>query len=382
MIHMTTFSSQDHPRGHASNPGRFSEKLGSAPEASLGARGLSWPEDFNSRHRAIRDSAGVAEHAAVHGDCNDKYVALGSGLLSAETVADLADDEDEGVRGAVVHEPNTGHIHHAKLATDTSDRVRSRVASYTTDAGILAVLVADPSQNVRRSLTENTAGADLHAKLATDSSGWVRSGVASYAADADLLGRLAADESESVRQNVAHNPATSAETLADLVGQTHLCTWFAANNPNISGESLDKASRSEDGDTREAVARHRNASPSTLDRLARDLKESVRVTVAHNTSTSPDTLSHLAKSRVLNIAAGVARNPSATGATLAELADGIYLGHVASNPSAPVDVLERLAERCGDLVANNPSAPRSLVEKIAAGGNQWAADAAARRLAQ
>ena len=39
---MTTFTPADHPRGHASNPGSFSDKAHSAPEASLETFHSSW----------------------------------------------------------------------------------------------------------------------------------------------------------------------------------------------------------------------------------------------------------------------------------------------------------------------------------------------------
>ena len=111
---MSDFDKTKHPRGHASNPGAFSEKPNSAPDAVLK---LDVPiynpvDTYYARLDAVKDpraSAATLADAIRREDEDDFYHAVATHPnASAATLVLAAGHSSFWVREAVVANPNTG----------------------------------------------------------------------------------------------------------------------------------------------------------------------------------------------------------------------------------------------------------------------------------
>jgi pentose-5-phosphate-3-epimerase len=145
---------------------------------------------------------------------------------------------------------------------------------------------------------------------------------------------------------LASNPKSPASYLAALL--KHSDTWIVSNvaaNPNLSLEKLAKLAKSEHQNIRKGVASNPKAPWALLQSLLTD--EDCVNEIARNPATLAEDLTDIANRKT---------------------AGPYLLSDVGGNPSAPVELLEKLAKHKDSLVrlgvASNPSAPKNLSKNI------------------
>lgn len=163
--------------------------------------------------------------------------------------------------------------------------------------------------------------------------------------DWEQLSVLATVGDETTRELVARNPASSRETLAVLAhDDKESVVVEAAKNPHQHPLILTGLAARESGSSRFVLE-----------------------SVASNPTTPQPVLDELANSYYAGVQAAVARNWSASEESVRFLSDS-YAEEVASNPSAPAQVLRRVALRsdgCRAEAARNPSCPPQLLREYA-----------------
>ncbi len=197
---------------------------------------------------------------------------------SAETLVELATDEDWYIRRAVALNPHTPPDILVRLAGDEDADVRRGAAENPhTPLDTLAVLVSDNDHSVRKAVAHNERiSREMLDGLANDKSAAIRRVVAHKTISPDVLAGLARDKDVRVCQRVANNPHTPSKALAGLAGN-------------------------EDWEVREAVARHSHTTPDILARLASDEIVDIRRAVADNPHTTPDTLAVLRNDKTWDV---------------------------------------------------------------------------------
>lgn len=101
---------------------------------------------------------------------------------------------------------------------------------------------------------------------------------------AEVLATLVTDPDDTVRRAAAQNPAMSPTVLDNLTGNSEL-KWYAATNPSIPVATLARLALSEDGGLRHAVAKNVSTPISVLVKLAEDPSPYISKSVAQNAST-------------------------------------------------------------------------------------------------
>ena len=187
-------------------------------------------------------SAFLLERGVVRGGSLRRLGLSVDSFVPPALLAELAHDENRGVRVGVARNENTPPALLAKLAHDEEWLVRGVVAwNANTPPELLAELAHDKDENVRVGVVRNVnTRPELLAELAHDKDEDVRVGVAGNEnTPLELLAELAHDKDEDVRWGVAGNANTPPELLAELAHDNDkIVRWSAARNPSTLLEDL------------------------------------------------------------------------------------------------------------------------------------------------
>lgn len=246
-------------------------------------------------------------------------------------------------------------------------------------------------------------------ELANHANKFVRSRVAKNpATEAPTLTRLATDPDDYVRSAVARHRHTPPQALAAMVAANDTSRYVRqglASNPNTPSAGLVPAA-GDDYYTRRSIAENPNTDPETLRSLASDRDTTIVQKVAENKSTPEDVLVALAAHPSPSVAQGLSRHnfdprtaqwrtitvrrqvgrryetttkrvpvqqagrfPAAAIQSMATSEHQVLRQTAASQPDAPIEVMERLM---GDedmwvrsRLAENPSLPGAMVVQMA-----------------
>lgn len=307
-------------------------------------------EDYSSSCRkeivkAISDPDVLLELA--QSDDFDVVEAVASNLYTpASVLSDLAYDEHSTVKIAVAGNPHTPPEDLDILADDsraaskvasnpnawesTLLRIGSRYQSIYTNPNIPDSILNDAILKIDDQYTyiisdileleKATLGFDLFSRLAKSPYIEVRQALGQCKrTPSDILSVLAMDRDSRVRRNVASNPSTPKQTLKAMADdQDDYVCYGLAKNPSTPPKALSHL-----------VAGSRTYWP--------DVKEAV----AHNSNTPQATLKKLAKT----LPSYVASNPSAPYEVLLTLSDSpdcIVRISLAENPKCPDDIKDKL----------------------------------------
>ncbi|MBP5458842.1 MAG: HEAT repeat domain-containing protein [Clostridia bacterium] len=290
---------------------------------------------------------------------------------------------------------------------------KARLANdLTTDADTLKELAKDEDQDIRtRAAANPNATAEMLKELAGDDEATVRRGVAgNHSTPSEIVGDLTKDNELFVALNAlqnkncpvdilvktcregsvpevaaaASNPSTPTEELDDILRGSieHSVAEAIAANPNASDQALkyisaikvkshpffkvavamakeqrqqrkerkelEKNFHSEDWKERLDVAFSNLATPEMLETLSQDENSVVRVGVAKNPNTSRAVLQNLGKDSDDNVRACVAKNRNASPETLDELSrdkNDQVVEHLLDNDSFPAEKKKPLFEK-------------------------------------
>lgn len=281
-----------------------------------------------------------------------------SPYLSEESIRILANDENDGVRGAIAENRSTPSEILNRLSTDKDRIVRLNVSRHTNaPSDALINLVTDQEWGVRKNLAQN-----LNTPV-------------------DVLIRLAKDQDWRVRTGIAENPNTPVETLVQLIEDAdNSVRMKVAANSNLPSDLLVSLAKSKDDLLRYGVARNQNTPTDVLVKLANNEDRSVLSSVAQNPNTPEHVLAKLAKSKYFDVRVEVAKNPNAPKDALFQLirykdevmSNDVILSFVVAHPNASKDVLaialtalaRDQAVRSRFLAAGNIDTPREILAQL------------------
>lgn len=198
-------------------------------------------------------------------------------------------------------------------------------------------------------------------------------GEPTWMCSAASLDRLSRSKSAGVRATVAAFRGSS-ETRGILGYDLSADTLFGLlSDPE---ESVRKAAYGNAGHSAAAVARREETPVEALVEYARSSSDAVRSAVAANRSAPAPVLANLARDHSAGVRVAVAANHSAPAPALAALSrddDEDVLLELLANPNSPMTFLEEQADRTGDYgewerqrrIAANPSAPADVLRKLA-----------------
>lgn len=265
----------------------------------------------------------------------------------------LCSDDDGGVRWHLAwhhgHRPELA----AALARDRSSSVRSVLADKVRDPDVLTRLARDPEPYVRRAVAKSQhVSADTLARLARDSDMDVRVNVAMNArTPPDALRTLVRDRSELVRRWAILHPQLPFDLVLERFEGTVVSLYETEQlrrRLEQSPHELQRAEASENPRVR-AVAAAATTDTSRLARLSRDPAPIVRAQVAPKSALLDLVIvERLATDRDPEVRRQLAAHvlDETTMRDLSADPDATVRAAIATNPAAPIDVLERLA--CDD----------------------------------
>lgn len=299
-----------------------------------------------------------------------------------EVLAEYALDSSMRVRQAVASNPCTSEDTLDILSRDCQDDVRFYVAENPSTSEKTLVEMAENANEglawyllVRRWEVPNSV-----IRILADSSYCkIRVYVASnHQATIDILDELSGDIDVGVRRAVAGNPNTPAELLDQMQKDTILVQQMVAGNPNTERRTLEKMRGITDEEVQVGLSMNEHTPEDMLRRLASTDNDRILRNLAENCSTPTDILDDLMKNP--DLYRNLARNPHLSESSIRALfatdphqTNYRMLQIIASNPSTPNDILEKLAEHefasIRECVATNPSISTELRLKLA--NDRW-----------
>ena len=277
---------------------------------------------------------------ADHPDVWTRQIVAVHPSTPAETLEELADDDDAQVRAQAASRGSVSDLARRRLARDVSGAVRRAVAiSKHTPVDLLEHLLEDPISAVRCAAVSNSKlFSYTFDKLAGDRSVHVRSWVAHRSSGQMTLTQLAKDPKTAVRALVAENCDTSKATLQTLA-------------------------RDPDGNVRAAVAANERTPAAQLAELVVDPEPWVRASVAKNPKASRELLTKLLDTKNWTVESCLAESC------------------LAENPAAPADLLESVLSSDPSewpyALVDNPSIPAAMLQQLAASDDPWTRERAA-----
>lgn len=314
---------------------------------------------------------------ALHSEPEVRRAVASNPATPTRILSDLADTRHESTRLAVAKHPSASAATLAELARDHNPTIRSAVArNPSTPAALLRQLAAAVEPEVR-------GAAQRHLPMSPQ-----------------LLAYLAEDRNPLRRRAVAGHPDTAPKTLLRLASDRDpLVRINVARHPRVPPEVLIHLSRDPQPAVRAAVAEHPALPPHERRRMELDADPDVRAHLARNPEVPFTTLKrlwiHTAEEHLHEIAAHPAVTPERRG----QLYTRLCADQLRQFRGAPTMV--RLAALASDLlpvasyeagagsrhwldryvVASNPSAPLSVLEALAHDGIVYVRAAARANLA-
>ena len=212
---------------------------------------------------------------------------------------------------------------------------------------------------------------------------------------------LAHDNDYRIQKTVAANLACPLGVVMGVIGlaargdellMSDLACEEAAANPICPASVLRRVAAADNEynqHLRTGAAANPNCPPELLDVLAGDSNDLVRAAAARNPSCPPELLARLASdtSTDADVAMNALMNPSCPEQTLRQACgdnfDGEQRHSAGTNPSCPLDLMERIIEdparHIAFWVAVNPSCPPELIERSAADPSSPLRSGVARR---
>lgn len=267
-------------------------------------------EDFLREQLRKLDRWGLLDLLRTERDVDRKQKQRARETTHPDELAQLAEDEDGGVRFYVAANRYTPLSTRADLAGDPAPYVR---------AGVAMSLEHDPLA----SGADQQAAETIAVHLTRDPQPLVRLALAANGSLTPVTYEvLAVDADPLVRLKLAENRQTSAGALALLAQDSSESVQIRAlQHPEMPPDWLLTRSASATAEIRLAVAGNPNAPLAALTRLAGDPDPRVREAVAGHPSTPLSVLRGLAADSSLAVSLAVVRHPRADRELLLALAD-------------------------------------------------------------
>ena len=191
--------------------------------------------------------------------------------------------------------------------------------------------------------------------------------------------RCVGDDTWSIGEILRHpkTPESAAAYVGHYASSVHALETLITAYDNLPAELLAELHDHDSPKIRKLVAQHPDTPPNVLTQMATDPSKLVRFWVAQNPNTPETTKRRLAGdfddiggTDYWDEQEALAKDPRTPSEFLRHLADtsnnGMAISYVASNPSTPADILQRLGEDYfhQGRVAENPSAPPELLDKL------------------
>jgi hypothetical protein len=293
----------------------------------------------------------------------------------------LSKDKSTEVRVAVAQNAHVGMSILETLSRDDSAEVRSAIAhNPQTPAEILKILARDPEVQVRVCVAENlkTSKADLK-RLVSDKDSQVRAAVANNGSTtADVLLLLLSDNDKGVQEALSNHPNTPVEIVEKLSkSKDKFIRGNIASRNDISEKISNILAKDKDEWVRRHLAENKSISRASLDKLSKDKDSLVREKLMSNSSLPIDEVPSIENSNSVKVA--LATNPNIPLDLLAQLAqnpdEGFLNGSfrriramVGKNPAINLEIAEELMG-CKDsqvigALASNPNAPLEIIDKL------------------